>query len=49
MSLVFVKCLLLNNQKCIIQPSNIDLHPNEYSQELHYYPSAINLDRCQKL
>ena len=24
----------------------INLHPNEYSQELHYYPFAVNLDRC---
>ena len=23
----------------------INLHPNEYSQELHYYPSAVKLDR----
>ena len=24
----------------------INLHPNEYSQVLHYYPFAIKLDRC---
>ena len=28
------------------QPTLINLHPNEYSQELHYYPFAVNLDRC---
>ena len=28
------------------QPTLINLHPNEYSQELHYYPFVINLDRC---
>ena len=28
------KCVLLSNQKCIIQPTLINLHPNEYSQEL---------------
>ena len=28
------------------QPILINLHPNEYSQELHYYPFVINLDRC---
>ena len=28
------------------QPTLIDLHPNEYSQELHYYPFAVNLDKC---
>ena len=29
----------------IIEPTIIDLHPNEYSQGLHYYPFAINWDR----
>ena len=24
----------------------INLHPNEYSQELHDYPFAVTLDRC---
>ena len=28
------------------QPTLINLHPNEYSQESHYYPFAVNLDRC---
>ena len=28
------------------QPTLINLDPNEYSQELHYYPFVINLDRC---
>ena len=31
------KCVSLSNQKCKIQPTLINLHPNEYSQELHYY------------
>ena len=39
-------CVSLSNQKCEIQPSLINLHPNEYSQELHYYPFAVKLDRC---
>ena len=39
------KCILLSNQKCEIQPTLIDLHPNEYSQEFHYYPLAVKLDR----
>ena len=30
----------------MIQPALINLHPNEYNQELHYYPFAVNLDRC---
>ena len=26
------KCALLSNQKCMTQPTLINLHPNEYSQ-----------------
>ena len=40
------KCVLLSNQKYMIQPTLINLHPNEYSQEFHYYPFAVKLDRC---
>ena len=40
------KCVSLSNQKCMIQPTLINLHPNEYSQEFHYYPFAVKLDRC---
>ena len=40
------KCLLLNNQKCKIQPALINLHPNEYSQEFPYYSFSVKLDRC---
>ena len=39
-------CLSLNNQKCEIQLTLINLIPNEYSQELHYYPFAVKLDKC---
>ena len=28
------------------QPTLINLHPNEYSQEFHYYPFAAKLDSC---
>ena len=28
------------------QHTLINLHPNEYSQEFHYYPLAVTLDRC---
>ena len=28
------------------QATLINLHPNEYSQEFHYYPFSIKLDRC---
>ena len=39
------KCGLLINQKCQIQPSLINLYPNEYCQEFHYYPLGVKLDR----
>ena len=29
----------------MIQPTLIDLHLNEYNQELHYYPLTVKLDR----
>ena len=35
------KCVLLSNQKCMIQPTLSNLHPNEYSQEFHYYPFSV--------
>ena len=34
----------MNNQECLTQPTLINLHFNEYTQGLHYYPFAINLD-----
>ena len=40
------KCVSLSNKKCEIQPTLINLHPNEYSQELHYFSFAVKLDRC---
>ena len=42
----YIKCFSLSNQKCIIQPTLINLHPNEYSQKFHYYPSMVKLDIC---
>ena len=36
------KCVSLSNQKCMIQPFLINLHPNEYSQEFYYYPFVLN-------
>ena len=41
-----IKCVFLNNLQCLIQPTLINLHLNEYSQGLHYYLFAVNLDRC---
>ena len=40
------KYMLLSNQKCMTQPTLINLHPKEYSQELHYYQFVVSLDRC---
>ena len=41
----YTKYVLLSNQKCMIQHTLINLHTNEYSQDLHYYPFAVKLDR----
>ena len=41
-----IKCVSLSNQKCEIQPTLINLHPNEYCQEFQYYPFLVKLDRC---
>ena len=38
--------LLLSNQKCMIQPTLINIHPNEYIQELQPCPFAVKLDSC---
>ena len=46
MPLKIKKCVLLSDEKCITQSTLINKHPNEYSEELHYYPFAVNLERC---
>ena len=28
------------------QPTLINLHPNKHSQEFHYHPFLVKLDRC---
>ena len=38
--------MFLSNQKCMIQPTLFNIHRNEYSQDLQYYPFAVKLDRC---
>ena len=40
------RCVLLSNQKCMIRITLINLYPNEYNQEFHYYSFAVKLDRC---
>ena len=36
----------LSNWKCEIEPTLINLHPDKYNQEFHYYLFAVKLDRC---
>ena len=36
----------MNNQQCMTQSTLINLHLNEYIEQLHYYPFPVNLDRC---
>ena len=40
------KYIFLNNPKYGTRATLINLHPNEYSQEFHYYPFAVKIDRC---
>ena len=40
------KCVFLSNQKFMTQPTFINLHLNEYSQEFHCYAYSVKLDRC---
>ena len=42
----YTKCMSLGNQKCMIQPTLNNLHPNEWSWEFHYNSFTIKLDRC---
>ena len=42
---IHTKCLLLRNQKWIVQPTLLNFRPNEHSQELQYYPFTVKLDR----
>ena len=41
-----IRCISWNNQKCMTQPTLLNLHPNEYIEGLHYYPFAVDLVRC---
>ena len=42
--LIHLKCVSLLNQKYKIQPTIINLHPNDYTQAFHSYSFAVNLD-----
>ena len=35
------KCASLSNQKSMVQPTLINLHPHEHSQELHFRPLQL--------
>ena len=39
------KYLSLSHQKCMTQPTIINLHPNAYTQGLRYYLFVVNLGR----
>ena len=47
MPLNHTKCISLNNKRRIIQPTLINLHPNEYIQGSNYYLFAVNLGRSR--
>ena len=40
----YTKCVSLQNLQCMTQAILINLHPNQYTQGLRYYPLAVNLD-----
>ena len=41
-----MKMCIVKQQKLWDSTYPINLHPNEYSQELHYYPFTDKLNRC---
>ena len=36
------KCVYLSNEKCMTQPTLVNLHPNEYRQEFHHDALAVS-------
>ena len=44
-----IKCISLNNQQCLTQPTPINLNPNEYIEGLCYHPFVVSLDRCMEV
>ena len=38
------KCVSLINQKCEIQRTVINLHPDKFNKELHCYPFVVKLN-----
>ena len=43
------KCVSLSNQKCMIQPTLINLHSNEYNQEFNISSFVIKSDQIDVL
>ena len=41
-----IKSISLSNQKCKVPLTLINLHLNEGSQELQYYPFGVKLNKC---
>ena len=41
-----MKNVIICAVKYMPQPTVINLHPNKCSQELHYYPFSVKLNRC---
>ena len=41
---IHTKCVSLSKQKYEVQPTFINLHPTECSQEFHYYPYTVKID-----
>ena len=39
---------ILNNEQCLTQLTYINVHTNEYIEELSYYSFAVKLDRWMK-
>ena len=37
---------IIKQSEMYLQPTLINLHLNEYSQEFQYYPFAVKLDSC---
>ena len=42
------KCISLSNQPCMTWPTLINVNLDKYNQGFCYYPSMVNLDRCNE-
>ena len=43
------KCVFVTDQKYTLQPTSINVHPNEYTKGLRYYPFEVNLGRVSEV